>query len=173
MEEKPIDGEIVGNGLFKRSLETDQLIGRLRKATPENPMVSYSELNAIIRGDVQKTHHGRLVQARRRLQADFSMEFITIPSEGVKLATASERLSKGMDVIPAIHRVANRGAKTLGTTNLSELTNDEKIKFNATASMVGVMLHATKATSVKRIEQAAGKAQDRLNIGTVLEQLRQ
>lgn len=70
--------------------------------------------------------------------------------------------------VTKIHREAKRGAERLACVEYESLTNDERIRHSATAAALGALFSMTKTSSLKKLETAAAKTQERLGVGDTL-----
>lgn len=132
--------------------------------------VSYRELGEIIGRDVQNEARGYLKTARIMCEREDGKTFGVIINEGLKCLNNSEIIGTAAYSIGHIKRTSVRSIKRLRCINdLASLPNDEKVKLNAYASILGVMEIMAKPKSIKKIEAKVHETQDQLPYVKTLE----
>ena len=165
-----------GNGKGKRtigemSVDTRILYERLKKAQV-NELVTYQELNDLIKRNVQGEAYFVMATARRRCMAEDMIVYGTVENEGIKRLDPAAIANSGEFFVHRIKKTARRAIKTLScltTDEFAGLSNEDKVKHNAYRSAVGVVEHFMKPAQVKKIEAAVTEQQTALPIMRTLE----
>lgn len=125
--------------------------------------VSYKELGEIIGRDVQNEARGYLNTARLMCEREENKTFGVIINEGLKCLNGSEIVNTAAFSIGHIKRTSRRSMRRLRCIeDLSALGNDEKIKLNAYASILGVMATMAKQKNIRKIEAKVQETQEQL-----------
>ena len=152
------NGNSKKNPFTERSITTSLLVDALRKTTDT---ATYAELSAACGIDV-KGNRSSLYSAMRIMLRQEGVLFVTVRNSGVKRATASEAVACGLGSIGRVHNEVKRGVTKLASADISKLDNEEKVRFNAAASILGALNLMTQNKSVKRLEVACTPKQDKL-----------
>lgn len=152
------------------SYETQQLVEKLKAVvTAENyAVVPYSELSKIIGYDVQGDGYSYLKSAREIVERDTGRLIGVVAGEGVKLLTPEEQVAVGPDTLQRLKRATTKGIRRIGRVQVDRLTDDQRLDYHTTASVLGAVHLFTKPKSVSKIEAAVSKASDKLPIGETL-----
>jgi hypothetical protein len=135
--------------------------------------VKYSELNKIIGRDVQKEGRGYMNTARIIVEREDGKTFGVIINEGLKCLDSKEIINTAAFSIGHIKRTSRRSIKRISCiADLSTLPNEEKIRLNTYASVLGVMAMISKGSSIKKIEQKVQETQEQLPYVKTLEAFR-
>lgn len=160
------------NTNFRRSIETQQIITRLKQATADKPYVTDDEVSDLIGTNGNKMH-AYVRTAIRRLLVDEGKLFVRDRGNNRwKLADDTEKASAMADYVPRVHRAANRGLAIAGAVSVDALDNNTKIQFHAVASSLGVLNYLTRTTTIKKLQSAVEKSSQALAVGRVLEVLK-
>lgn len=151
--QKSIDAQII-----ERHLETAE-VGQL---------VTYVELSQLVGRDVQKKDRHLLETAKRSLLRR-GMVFETVWSEGVKRVTDNENITNRQRDFAHIRRAAGTSLKKLACVNQDALDNEAKIKFNATASHLGVIRQLTGRKAIEAVEKQTRESQQQLPLAKTVE----
>lgn len=152
------------------SIDTKTIQDRLAKCAVGDT-VSYEELTALVGRDVQQQARGNLMSAMRRLVPDGKV-FATIRGEGVKRLSDVEIVGVGPATMNRMRRAANRArAKLAQVDDFEALPRDAKITHNLSMSVLGVLHHMTKASTVRQLEARIDQAQKALPLAKTLEAL--
>ena len=135
------------------SVDAQALHRRLANSTP-GEIITYEELSAIIRKDVQNKHRSLLDTARRKAQRDESFEFAPVRGIGLKRLENGEIADVASERIRRASRGIRKGLKMLNSVKYDDLTSDQKVKFNTTSACMGMMEAVGKTSTINRIEQA-------------------
>ena len=157
--------------ILEISAETKLLYGALSKAET-GEFFSYSRLSALISMDVQGRGRRYLDRARHMCLVDDEMVFGVVFNEGLRRLEDSEIVSVGEGTIGRIRRSLKRGVRKLSCINIRNLDNEGKVRMNIQLSVMGVISHVTRRKSVALIESRVRQHNDRLSIGTTLEEFR-
>lgn len=152
----------------ERSAETSLLIKRLKQAKIGD-QIPYADLNKLVGGDVQHQHRYMLDTARKAVLNEDQMVFECIHGEGVKRMDDEAILGIGDQCRSRIGRISRRGAKKMACANYDKLTNEQKLEWNTSMSLLGAVAMVTKSTSVQRLKSAVSESQDRLPLNKTLE----
>jgi hypothetical protein len=149
------------------SIDTQMLVAFLK----DRQEASYEELSAVIQRDVRATGpaYGNLASARRILRRDHRILFSTVPKVGLRRADSDLVLKEGRSSIEKIHRESRRGAEKLVCADFESMTNEQKVKHNASAAALGALHAITKGTSIKKLEGATESAKQQLPLAATLE----
>jgi len=158
----------MSNGLFEMSSDARLLIQALQ-GVGESEEITYLSLSGAIGRDVRKHAYSALQTARKHLEDD-GILFDTVNGVGLKRMTAGD-IAKGVGSrgVRSIHRMARRSIKRLSCAAHGDLTNDEAIAMNTSASVLGVLHECSKAKSVKAIEAKVQDSGAELPVGKSLE----
>ncbi len=151
------------------SVDARLLYQRLAKMNVGD-FVSYKELGEIVGRDVQNEARGYLNTARLMCEREESKTFGVIINEGLKCLDGSEIVNTAAFSISHIKRTSQRSMRRLRCIeDLSALGNDEKIKLNAYASILGVMAAMAKQKNIRKIEAKVQETQEQLPYAKALE----
>jgi hypothetical protein len=152
------------------SYETQQLAEKLKAVvTAENYyVIPYSDLSKLIGYDVQREGYNYLKSAREIVERDTGRLIGVVLGEGVKLLTPEEQVAIGPDSLQRLKRATTRSIKRIGRVQVDKLTDDQRLDYHTTASVLGAVHLFTKPKSVAKIEEAVSKTSDKLAIGDTL-----
>lgn len=151
--QKSIDAQII-----ERHLETAE-VGQL---------VTYAELSELIGRDVQGKGRYLLETAKRALLRR-GIVFETVRGEGIKRASDIEIVDHRQQDFDRIKRTAGRALNKLACVNQDSLNNEAKIKFNATASHLGVLRQLTSRKAIEAVEQQTRESKQQLPLARTIE----
>jgi hypothetical protein len=150
-------------------VDASLLMERLRKLEV-GEVVSYDELGGIIKRDVRGKARGSLHTAMRRVLRDDNMVCECVRTVGVKRLDDPGIIDVGQTGVQRVHRSARRSLEKVSkVSQLDKLNNQQKIAFNTTVSMLGLLSHVTKRQQVKRLEQVVQTKQDMVPLRAALE----
>ena len=152
------------------SYETRQLVQKLTAVVKAESydVVPYSELSRLIGYDVQRDGYSYLKSAREIVGRETGRLIGVVPCDGVKLLTPEEQVAIGEDSVQRLKRSTSKSIRRIGRVQVDKLTDDQRIDFHTTASVLGAVHLFTKPKSVAKIEDAVSKAADKLAIGDTL-----
>jgi hypothetical protein len=134
---------------------------------------AYAELNAIIGRNVQKEGRGFLNTARIMAEREDGKTFGVVINEGLKCLSDSEIVNTAVFSLGHIRRTSRRSIKRMACiADLGAMPNEEKIRLNTYASILGVMATMAKGSSIKKIEARVQETQDQLPYVKTLEAFR-
>ena len=137
---------------------SETLVVELRKVQP-GEIVTYSQLIAAVGKDIRGEHRGYLQTARNILLREDSAVFSAVSGYGLKRLEDHEIPKIGVSAIRQINRKATRSLKQLSCVrNYNNLEKDEKVTFNATTSLLGMLRESSKS---KKLQQIAGEVEKR------------
>ena len=137
---------------------------------PPGTLLSYRELSGGAGFDVTVSPgSGRLSRAIRNLRRDHRLKFLRIKGEGVKLANNGETVDCAGARRRHIHRAAGEALKDLAVVNVAAMSEDEKHRFNAEASIHGALFGVTSPKAVRGIESAVRATSARLPVERTLQ----
>jgi hypothetical protein len=132
--------------------------------------ITYKALSGLIGRDVQDEARGALMTARRIAERDKNIVFGVIRDVGLKRLNDAEIVSTGEDARGRIRRIARRSvARVLRVNNYAELSQEDKVRHNAYASLFGAIEQMASPKSIAKLEQYAKDAQAELPIKRTLE----
>jgi len=154
---------------FILSIETKQLLERLMKVKV-GELISYQEMTDIVGRDIRKDGSGIMYSARRKALNDCQIVFITITNEGIKRASDEEIANSGASVIHKIRKASKKGKKVLHAVNdFGALTNNSKIRHNASASFLGAIDLMTRPKKIVALEEKVKEESECINVTKTLE----
>jgi hypothetical protein len=152
------------------SIDTKMLTDKLATLVPDD-VITYSDLSQVIGRDVQNGARSNLYSAIRRLLADGKV-YASVRGIGIKRLKDEEIVGVGPAVLAKMRRAANRArAKLAAVQDFDSLDRDAKISHNLSLSVLGVVAHMTKASTVKQLETRIDQAQASLPLAKTLEAL--
>lgn len=135
--------------------------------------VAYKEFNGMIGRDVQKEGRGFLNTARSMAEREDGKIFGVVINEGVKRLSDREIVNTAASSLGHIKRMSRRSIKRMACiADLGAMPNEEKIRLNTYASILGVMATMAKGSSIKKIEARVQETQDQLPYVKTLEAFR-
>lgn len=156
-------------GIKEINLESKLLFNRLKDANIGD-VITYEELSEIIGVDVQGAGRNYLNTARYMCEREKDKTFGTVINYGIKCLNDSEVVETAVYAVGHIKRTSKKYIKKLKCVNdFGKLSNDDKIRFNAYASTLGVMASITRSANIKKIEAKVQETQERLPYAKALE----
>jgi hypothetical protein len=132
--------------------------------------VSYHELSEIIGRDVQREGRGFLNTARQICQREHEKTFGVIVGAGLKCLMPTEVIGTTNFAIEHIRRTSRKAVKRLKCVgDIEKLTNEDKIKMNANASILGALSVMTRESYIKKIEARVEATREQLPYAKTLE----
>jgi hypothetical protein len=132
--------------------------------------VSYSDLNELVGRNVQKEGRGYLNTARLMCERDDDKAFGVVLNEGLRCLNSKEIINTAEFSVGHIKRTSRRSLKKMRCINdLEQLPNDEKIRLNTYASILGVMATMAKGSNIRKIEARVQETQEQLPYVKTLE----
>ncbi len=135
--------------------------------------ISYRDLSGLIGRDVQKEGRGYLNTARGMCEREDGKTFGTVRNEGIKCLASAEIINTAAHAIGHIKRTSRRSLKRMQCIeDVSALPNDERIRLNTYASILGVMTVMGTGKAIKKIEARVQETQEMLPYVKTLEAFR-
>jgi hypothetical protein len=131
-------------------------------------VVSYDALTELIGRDVRDGARGCLSSAMRRLVAEGKV-FACVRGEGVKRLRDTEIVGEGQAVVAKMRRAARRANRKLAAVDFDALPAASKVQHNLGMSVLAVMEHMAKHSTLKALEARIDQAQVALPVGRTLE----
>ena len=158
--------KVIGHATY----ETQQLVDRLKAvvAAENYDLIPYAELSSLIGYDVQRDGYSYLKSAREIVERETGRLVGIVLGEGVKLLTPEEQVAIGPDSLQRLKRATSKSIRRIGRVQVDRLTDDQRLDYHTTASVLGAVHLFTKPKSVAKIEDAVSKAADKLAIGDTL-----
>jgi hypothetical protein len=151
-----------------------QTIERLLWEIPVGETVSYARLSEAIGRDVQHAARHILTSACDRVLREKQMVFAPVVGVGMKRLDDVGIVSTGSSTIQRIFNLSRRGLRRLAAVaNFDALPNEQKVKHNLTMGQLGMLAHATKGATVKKLEQRAGNSTAPLPTAKFLEAMKE
>lgn len=161
----------MANPTFRLSQDTRCLIDRLL-ALRDQPgkLVTYKELSDELGQDVQTSAWAAVASARRYLLREHQLVFGIVRNQGLQLLSDSEKVQTDASFLSRIRRTARRGAATqFAVVDFTALKRDEQIRHNVAVSAFGAMIHFSKPTAMKKLEERVSETQKALPLAKTLE----
>lgn len=149
------------------SVDAQHLAKRLETVKP-GEVVGYQELSALIKRDVQGVAAGILNTARKLIQREQRAVFASVRGVGLKRLDDAGIVSQGQAAVAGIHRAARRNSRKLGCAEYERLSASDRVKFNASACLLGTLELATKPSRIKSLSSAVESAAKQLPTADVL-----
>lgn len=124
-------------------------------ATAPGEIITYLELNDLVKRDVQHLHRGILETARRKAQREDSIEFAPVRGTGIKRLHNNEISGVASEKMRRASRVARKGLRMLNSVDYQSLTQEERVGYNTTAAGLKMVETIGKSSTLNRIEQIA------------------
>lgn len=141
-----------GRAIPELSVDT-QTIERLLWTIPTGETVSYGTLSEAIGRDVQHTARHILDSARSRVLRDRHMVFEPVMGIGLKRLDDIGIVGTGTSVVRRIFNLSRSGIRKLAAVaDFDKLPNDQKLHHNLTMGQLGMLAHATKSSTMKKLE---------------------
>ena len=132
-------------------------------------MVTYDELEKVAGETVRSGRgNGWLNTARRIIQRERDQVWLPVRGVGLKLANADEVRDYANHYVTKSRRSSWRGIRQIATVDFKTLSNEQRIRFNTTASVLGAIHHMTHSKSVAKIEAVVSVQQDKLPVQKTL-----
>lgn len=132
--------------------------------------ITYKELNEVVGGNVQEKQRGVLTTARKMAESIDGIVFGTISTVGLKRLNDSEIVNLSDGIIRHVRRSSRKGiSKISKVADFNNLSNEDKIKHNASLSILGVFAEISKPKKIGLIEKKVAAAQDSLSLIKTLE----
>lgn len=153
---------------FTQSVDVQLLVKEFLKK-PEGTLVTYDEIKALIGRDPQTKGRPAVHSAIRILSRQHQILYVCVMTRGYQRATPVEALDSGQSTIRTIHRATKRGAVKLSCSDYAKLSKDDKVRHDASASLLGLIAQTTTVKSQKTIADAAEKAHEKIPIGRTMQ----
>lgn len=153
------------------SAEADILYHRLAKVQP-GEVVTYVELTALIKRNVQREARGLLYTARCKAKREDAAVFVSVIGEGLKRAIGTDFLGIATTGVERGRRVATRALSDsllIPKDEYERLTRDEQTVLNVDRTLLGTLMHFATEKARKKISAGVQAQNNRLAIGDVLE----
>ena len=138
----------------------------LRMAAGET--LSYKSMTEIVSRTIDGTS-AVLQSARRRAERDDGFVFGTIRNIGVQRLKDSEIVDLGETGAKALRRAARRTARRIANVaHFDDLVPGDQLKHNGALALMGAVMAATKASTLRRLE-AASDSPGQLSLGRTFE----
>ena len=165
------DAAKTGRVVKQMGIDAQVLIERLRVVNI-GETIPYVVLSEAIGRDVRGHGYGSLNTARNRLCRDEGIVFGTVTGVGLKRLDDSGKVKEAGEGINAIRRAADRHLLIARAAEYDSLSDDDKKKYNATMSHLGVLRAAATSAAQKRIVAKVENSKGMLPVGVTLETLK-
>ncbi len=130
---------------------------------------SYRELTQLIGRDV--TVHRHIVEsARRILLRDHNMVFRAVINEGYRRLEDAQVVDVvNTDRRQRIRKQARYAVRELSSVNYDKLSQDKQLKHNTGMAMFGVLIQATDASSIKKLQERVTNAGGKIDVKGTLQ----
>ena len=140
-------------------------------------VIAYATLSVAIQRDVQGKGRSALMKARKMLQRTAVVEerrcFAPVIDVGLKRLNDEDIVRTSRSTVKRIHRTAGRGIQTLATVrNPIGLTNESKVGYYASTSLLFMFREITRVQSLRQIEAVVAVAKKTLPLADTLRAFR-
>lgn len=137
---------------FTTSIDTNAILGLLTEA-PVGATVTYAQIEKKLGRNPQLDARGALQSARKILEKE-GVVFSILRNVGLVRLDDSGVVKTAESDIQGIRRKAKRGFTrvSVGVQNYAGLNPEDKMKFNASASILGMLSTSLKPSNIKKIE---------------------
>ena len=156
-------------GHFERAYETGLFVERFRKLETDE-MLTYGELSVMVGYNVQ-TKRSHLDSARRIILAEENVLIETIHGVGLRRSGNTGALGAGTRSRERICRESRRGLRRLGCADIAVMDNAQRLQFNGTAGVLGVLQECAKPKTARQLEGRVKAAGERLPVQKILAEL--
>ncbi len=154
------------------NIDTKLLYAKLASMQPGEE-ISYSALSTIIGRDVQREARSYMDSARRMAEREDGKLFGVIKNEGLKCLKDIEIVYTGTSAIEHIRRHSRRAARKFQCIkDMSSLRNEDIVRLNTDASILGVMAYMGKSKNIKKIEHMVESVKEQLPYAKTLDAFR-
>jgi hypothetical protein len=155
--------------MFTVSVDTKAVIEILKPCSPKT-VVTYEEIQKKIGRNPQKEGRSSVHSARRILERD-GILFAPVKNIGLMRLDDSGVVHAAEGEVHGIRRKASRGFNRIsrGVQNYTNLTQGDKVKFNASASILGMLSSALHPSKLKRLEDKVKGESGALPLARTLE----
>lgn len=159
---------------FAIRIDTKLLVERLAQVLAGG-LISYEELGGVIgrrAEDIMSpgSCYRCLESARRIVLRDYQFVFRAVPRQGLRRLTDSEIVSEvPEEARKTIRRKVGKAGREIIAVDFAKLDNAEKVKHNASLSILGAIGQALTPAKTKKIEAACKKAHTQLSLAQTLE----
>ncbi len=157
---------------FELTADTGFLRDRLLEVPEPDGQISWEELADCVGKKVRPggPAYSSLCSARRIVARDHGIEFVTIRGIGLQRLDDSGIAHSGEFFRRKLRRVTLKGLRVFANLrNYSELTNEDQVLYNVSASTFGVIHFMIKPKQQKRIEAAITQSQSMLPVSKTLQ----
>ena len=160
---KTLDGELRKRAIPERSVDSDILYKELLKV-PIGEVVTYEQLSARIGRDVRTDARGNLTTARRAALTIDRALFSCVHRVGLKRLDDMGKLDAGESQLQRVRKASQNGRRMLSSVlEFDALPNEQKVRHNATASVLGAIHAFSKPSALAKV---AGRVKE-LSDGTL------
>lgn len=142
---------------FERSPATQALVDRLLESQPDD-VISYRELSAIARDDVQNGARHLLQSARRILLREHDVATDAVVDVGIKRLTDAGAVDITVATTRHIKRTASKGQRVLGTVDRGKLDTARLRQMEMNQLQLAMCRVFTSRRAEKQLAAVAEKA---------------
>ena len=144
----------------ERSVDSDILYHELLKVAV-GEVVTYEDLSKRIGRDVTQDARGNLTTARRAALSIDRALFAPVRSVGLKRLDDTGKLDAGESQLQRVRKASQQGRRVLASVlEFDALPNAEKVRHNATASVLGAIHAFSKPSAVARVAKRVNELTD-------------
>lgn len=144
-----------------------QILAKYLETAQVGQVITYAELNAAAKCDVQERNTVLQTAKRQLLKTPHRMVFGTISSVGIKRLADHEIPDEGASAVKRAKRIAKVGLEKLCCADLTKLEPEDKVKAITTKTVLGLFGQSASRKTLGLAEQAARQGSDTLKIGDV------
>lgn len=148
------------------AVETKIVLERLSKANPGDT-VTYKELDELAKCNVRKRRNV-ITTSVNKLLVEHGKVFISEKGVGIRLLKNEEIPSLGPRDISRVSNIARRCMRRLAAVNFDELPTEEKVRHNASLTILTLFQRGSTTKAVKMIEETVRKQSNPLPLGETM-----
>lgn len=152
------------------SLERSAVVALLAEFLSRGyPELSYDQISEHLgMQNIRREKPGAIGSACRIVRREHGIDYCTVRGVGLRRADCEASIAVGRAAIASVHRASRRTLQRLGCAPIAEMTNGQKIAFNAVAAGIGAIGMITQSRTVKKLEAAQSVATERLSLENTL-----
>jgi len=154
--------------IFEPSVDTQVIYTRLKKAEVGD-VITYSELNDLIKADVQAGARHILHSARSMAVRDDKIVFDCISNVGIKRLTDEEIMGLPTYALRSIGRKCKRTSRKLHCADWEKMNPADKVKYAASASVLHAIAAVSKPKKIEELKASIPTDTKVLSLGKTLE----
>lgn len=130
-------------------------------------VITYAELNAAAKCDVQARNTVLQTAKRQMLKPPHRMVFGTISGIGIKRLSDNDIPDEGASAVKRARRIAKKGLDKLNCADLTKVDADRKVQLITTKTVLGLFSQSSGKHAHNLIEQQARIGNGEMKIGKI------